>query len=300
MELMKEDIEAKGYIYVESYVGTPSKRTWDPTVRGIIVYKDGFYGVLDSERGEEITPCVHLSKEDAIKDICVINPRERDSANRKQISIQAILKESFGEKLYSPYLGSIVRILFEILALPNSICKQMNVYAEEPLTEEQTKKAACALYETVASVIKRGGKRLTIFEYDFTKEFEEFRDEAEKRANGELAFKALRYYNEMTPEEKKRVNETATDDLDNYICFIPAVYQEIELLKYIDNSSSPLHSDRVERVENLRAQKPAIEINLNETTYYEDLHDQSKKVSIRRDAYNKGVPLELPEEAKKI
>jgi hypothetical protein len=285
-------IEEQGY----TYVGEKKKSlsAWDidlmPYISGSIVYKDGFYGVLDTKTGKELTPCVHLSQEDAINDVQMINAILRDDSKKKLIGVQKILKDNLGE-MYDPYTGSIVRVMFDILALPNSV-KFVNDYYYNQVDEEGCIKVALRLYESVVKMIKEGGKRFTIYDYGLTNEFRDYCRSIERAVNGDLLYRVKHEYESLTPEEEK---ETDTDEFEEkyhkYIRIYPALYQYVELRKLNSNEMN------IERTGWFHSKKPLIDIGPDETEYFEDSHDQNEVVALNREAFKEGVELEVPEES---
>jgi hypothetical protein len=195
--------------------------------------------------------------------------------------------------MYDPYNGSIVREMFDILGLPNSV-KFVNDYYRKPLDEEGCIKVALRLYESVAKMIKEGGKRLVIYSYGLTNEILEFCRSIEKAVNGDLPYRVRHEYKSLTPEEEK---ETDTDEFEEkyhkYIDIYPALYQYVELRKFNSNEMN------IERTGWFHSKKPLIDIGPDETEYFEDLHDQKNVVTLNREAFKKGVELELPKESSK-
>ena len=267
--MSKEEIEAKGYTYVEEINIRYNADLHNRDVYGVLVWKDGFYGLLDIRTGEEITPCVHLSRDRVIADVHVLKSESKDRKEVKRLGIQKVLKDSLGEKLYDPYIGSIVSLMFEILALPNSVY-YIDMYYQDALDEEQFKTAAIRIYEAVAKLLVDGGKKFIIYDYGIDREFEQFCKKLEEEINKDL----------NNPEEG--------------ISILPALYQLIALRKFYSNAFN------MERTGYFHMQKPAIDIKPEGTVYHPDLHNQEEAIEISREAFARGVPVELPEEEAKL
>lgn len=295
----KTEIEEKGYTYIKEYNDNPRHRFAAP-INGIIVWKDGFYGFLNSVTGEELTPCVHLSEHDAIMDICVINPKSKDINMIKQIGIQKILKDTLGES-YDLYIGSVVRIMFEILALPNSVCDHEEFYLK-PLQEPECIKTALAIYRSIDQIMKSGGKQFVIYDlFHNAEEFSKYLKELERMINGDLLYR-VRYEREtLTEEEKKQIKEDSSfeEKRRKYVKLEPEIFQTIEFTRFKLNPMSVLYNEKSEILSRRQSQRPVIEISSEKTIYYKDTRKKDEEYyEIYPEDYRKGVSLENSDEPK--
>jgi len=135
-----------------------------PCQAGIIVWKNGFYGIIDRSSGEEITPCVHINTNNAIHDV-------------GRGKLQKILKDSIEDDKYSPYTGAVVGLLLEKMAIPESISNGNSSW-QRSLTKEEYAKVALSTYILVNDIMNNGGAEFVM--YDHGNESEQFREFCEK------------------------------------------------------------------------------------------------------------------------
>ena len=292
MAKTKEEIEEMGYTYVGEKTKSPAD--WDVyeypySTRGIIVYKDGYYGVLDINTGEEISPCVHLSGTDAINDIYILHMHSKDKNDRKFVSVQKVLKDNLDE-FYNPYVGSVARLMMDIFGLPNGIFFTRNWTGCE-LNEENFVKTVLRLYESVAEIMKNGGKKLLIHNLKPTKEITEYGRSLERIINGEFMYRVRREYSSLTPEEEKELFDNSDyydKKEDDYVELEPALSTYVALRRY---DSNIMNADRTEY---FNKKRPCIEIGPSETSYFPDLNEYDKKISFVQEEFTKGAALEMP------
>ncbi len=289
--MTKEEIEEKGY----TYVGEKRKglADWDKdeymvSIEGIIVYKDGYYGVLDKNTGEELSPCVHLNETDAINDLYMLNFRSRNKSDRKLISVQKVLKDNL-DNLYDPYTGSVVRLMFDIFGLPNGVF-YIDCWDGCSLNEDNFIKTALRFYESVAEIMKNGGKRLLIYDYGLTQEIKEYARNMEKTINGDFLFRIRHMYLSLTPEEEKELEEKRdyySEKMEKYVNLYPALSDYINLREL---NSNPFN---IERTGYFHMKKPLVDIGIDKTTYYPDLHKNEIHTAFYREEFKKGATLEV-------
>lgn len=292
--MSKEEIEKKGYTYIEEK--RKLRSDWDKsdfmsTIEGIIVYKDGYYGVLDKNTGEELSPCVHLSGTDAINDLYMLNLQSTNVGDRKLISVQKVLKDNL-DNSYNPYIGSVVRLMFDIFGLPNGVY-YISDWSGCKINEENFIKTALRLYESVAEIMKNGGKSLLIYDYGATEEIIEYGRSLERKINGDFIFRIKHMYDTLTPEEKEDLEKRSdyyNEKKDNYVKLLPALSYYVKLRKINFN---PMN---IERTGYYHEKEPLIDIGENETIYYEDLHEHDKSIIFNKEEFRKGVSLEPPKE----
>ena len=260
----------------------------------VYVWKDGFFGIIDGRTGEELSPCVHLSINDAINDVLEFTKDQRLSTKK---SLQKILMETLGENQYDPYLGSVVRILFKVLSLPNGDGR----FNDYKITMKQCYSVALAMYKLVEKIIKSGGISLLIYDYGETQEFKKFCGELEAavleleaRANGVsqvsgehlLALVNSHYYDVRDEYDKYE------SILDEYIGFASSLEQEIQLKKVTSRSPFGLSAKEAEDIGILNMKKPMISITAEKTVYYPDIHNQADYCESSAEAYKKGVQID--------
>lgn len=139
MDDILEKLKNDGYTICRS-------RTHDPDT--IVVWKGGFYGAFSKKTGEELTPCVHISTEEAAK-----------SAH---YGIQKTIKDSLKDgSEYSPYKGAIVTLLLDQMAILEPISNGTSCW-QSPPSKENLEKIIKALYVLVDQGIENGGMDLLL------------------------------------------------------------------------------------------------------------------------------------------
>ena len=259
--LKKEEIEELGYtVDDEDYKFEGRDAAY---YNEIYVWKDGFYGILDRDKKELISPCVHTSKELAKRDM-KYNGRRPASGAPIYISLQKTLIETIGEENYDPYIGEIVSFFSDELCLPKGIV-YANYTCGSRLDQEEFSKALAYLYKLTQEMLKNGTKRIKVYDHGDTPEFKAICD-----GLGELL------------------------DMEN--CFNSKNEELIEGVKFNRrNFMGGLTESEINRIGRLMNEKPLIEIGPDEAVYYPDVSREDNEkyaIRIRKEDFVKGIPIE--------